>query len=286
MKSSKELKSRIKTIGETSKITKAMHMVSIVRMRKAMKAFDDDRLYFDTLKKAVAQVFAHEDEINSPYVGKAGEGKAAYIVIASDKGLAGGFNQRVLNFAYEDMKGADEKLVIAIGQKALDFFKARGMEVNSQHLDVMHHPQLDDARMIMYDVLELFDSGQVSRVRLIYTYVDKAGSHFPRALDLLPVNDGALIEECGIDNCGGSYELERYDEVVDMVVKQYLLGSIYSALVQSMVAENYERMVAMENATTSSMKMLAKLNIYYNKLRQERITSEISETSVFLLNKE
>lgn len=286
MKSGKELKSRIKSIEETSKITKAMHLVSIARMRKAMRAYDDNRLYFEALRKAVAYIFAREDEINSPYVGEAKEGRAAYIVIASDKGLAGGFNQQVLGFALEDMKDAGEKHVIAIGQKALDFFRARGIEVASSYLDIMHHPELDDARMIMYEVLELFDGGEVSKVRLVFTRLDRAGHYLPAAIDLLPVNEKALIEEVGIEGTPADYELQFYDDVVDMVVRQYLLGCVYSALIQSLVAENYSRMVAMESATNNSMKMLAKLNLYYNKLRQEKITTEIGETSAFLINRE
>lgn len=292
MKSANEIKARIKSIKETSQITKAMKMISISKMRKALVKYEANRSFNNILKKSIIEIFAHHEKTEHPYLLKREGKRTAYIVITSDKGFAGDFNHKIIELAYKDMQEVREKYIFTIGRMSYDYFANKGIKIDMDFIHITNNPTLDDARKLMYDVLDLYDKELLDEVKIVYTRVLSNSSHEAVIEKLLPLSEDYFIKEKAKEenkSLKEAQELEfngKYREVINIVIKQHILGTIYSALIQSIAAEHYSRMVAMDNATRNSKEMLIRLNLEFNKLRQEKITTEICETSVFLLKKE
>jgi F-type H+-transporting ATPase subunit gamma len=291
MKSSNEIKTRIKSIKDTSQITKAMQLISVAKMRKALIKYEANKSYNNLLKKAIIDIFSSNEEFVNPYAVKRQGNRVAYIVIASDKGMAGDYNHKVLDLAYDDMKNVKEKFVFTIGHIAYDYFAHKGINVDIEYLHIIDNPNLSDARKIMYNILDLYDRGMMDEIKIVYTTMITNSDIKPIIQKLLPLKnkDEYLdeLKEQNIEYQNNNFEFnDKLKEVIDTVVEQYILGTIYSALIQSVVAEHFKRMVAMDSATRNSKEILEKLSLEYNKLRQEKITTEIIETSVSMLRKE
>lgn len=279
MKNSNELKNRIKSVKETSQITKAMNLISIIKMRRALAKFEANKAYAQNIEEAIKEIFALKRETENIYFKKRPGNKTAYIVIASDRGLAGGYNSDVLSLASEDMKDIKIKHIYSLGVVAYEHFEKRDIIANSEYLDVMKEPILANARKIMYNMIELYKDGEVDIVKIVYTKSISLNEIAPVVKVLLPIT----VEEDEVTlNYKNDSQLEYAEDsnrTLSVIVKQYLLQTIYSALLQSEVAEHYHRMVAMDNATRNSSEILDKLKLTYNKIRQEKITTEITETA-------
>ncbi|HKL94435.1 MAG TPA: ATP synthase F1 subunit gamma [Clostridia bacterium] len=290
MKSNNEIKSRIKVVKETSQITKAMKLISTIKLKRALVKFEANKIYNRKLRKSIVDIFSSGEEFENHYSIKREGGRIAYIVIASDKGLAGDYNHKVLDLAYEDMKNVKEKYVFTIGHIAIDYFTHKGIEVDNEYQDIIENPLLADARNIMYNLLDMYNNNFIDEIRLVYTSMLSFTTSAPTVDILLPFHTrDEYLQEFKTDSeeQKTDYRLNgNSGEVIDTIVEQYILGIIYSALIQSVMAENYKRMVAMDSATRNSKEMLEKLSIEFNKIRQEKITTEITETSVSLLRKE
>jgi len=188
------------------------------------------------------------------------------------------------------MKNVKEKYVFTIGHIAIDYFTHKGIEVDNEYQDIIENPLLADARNIMYNLLDMYNNNFIDEIRLVYTSMLSFTTSAPTVDILLPFHTrDEYLQEFKTDSeeQKTDYRLNgNSGEVIDTIVEQYILGIIYSALIQSVMAENYKRMVAMDSATRNSKEMLEKLSIEFNKIRQEKITTEITETSVSLLRKE
>lgn len=290
MKSNIEIKSRIKVVKETSQITQAMKLISTIKLKRALGKFESNKTYHRKLRKSIVNIFSSVEEFENRYSHKRAGGRIAYIVIASDKGLAGDYNHKVLDLAYEDMKDKKEKYVFIIGHVAIDYFKHKDIEVDNEYQHIIENPLLADARKIVFNLLDMYNNNFIDEIRLVYTSMQSIATSTPTVDVLLPFHTREeYLAEFQTDS-----EEQKTDyrfngdsgEVVDTIVEQYILGTIYSALIQSVIAENYKRMVAMDSATRNGKEMLEKLSVEFNKLRQEKITTEITETSVSLLRKE
>lgn len=290
MKSSNELKTRIKSIKDTSQITKAMELISVAKMRKALIKLEANKSYNSLLQKTVTDILNTDEELKSIYTEKRERNRTAYIVIASDKGMAGDYNHKVLDLAYSDMSKIKEKFVFTIGHIAHDYFAHKGINIDIEYLHIIDNPTLHDARKIMYNLIGLYNRNLMDRVKIVYTERITNSDNKPVIVDLLPFNIEEFKkkdaqEEENLNPQKPEFKGDKV-EVINTVIEQYLLGTLYSALIQSVCAEHFKRMVAMDSATRNSKEILEKLSLEYNKLRQEKITTEIIETSVSMLRKE
>lgn len=278
MKSITDIKSRIKSISETRQITNAMELISISKLKRVQAKFEKNMVYFDKLKVTIKDIVAHSKDIFHKYLTKRRGTRAAYIVISSDKGLAGGYNLNVLNAAWEHMQSKEEKYVFTIGHTATDYFRRMGQNVDVEFLHVSQNPTLADARNITFDVFQLYDNNLMDEVFIVFTDMFSTGALKPEVYKLLPV-----IEE---DMTNTKLETDYlndilYDpspiEVLDFLIPQYVVGMMYTALIHASASEHKARMLAMENATINADEMLAKLKLDYNRARQEKITNELLE---------
>ncbi len=277
MRSAADISNSIKAIGQTSQITKAMKLISTSKMQKAIQRYDANLLYFNRVRAALKDILTHSRELNHTFLYQHEEGIPAYIVIAADKGLAGGYNSNVLNFAMDVMEPGN-KFIITIGQEARAFFERKKQPIDVEYLHIAQNPTLYEARNLVSDIAGMYKDNVMREVHLIYTRYYSNVKQEPVAMKLLPVDSDALKD----------VELEtHYDDelsyhpspgqVFDTLIPQYIIGLVYGALIQAFASENSARMVAMDNASRNADEMTSKLNIQMNRARQQSITSEITE---------
>ncbi|MFA5676655.1 MAG: ATP synthase F1 subunit gamma [Christensenellales bacterium] len=273
-----DIRHSIKSISETEQITRAMHLISTSKMKKAISLYEANYAHFERVQVSLKDILMHTRELEHPYVGESEGGRAAYIVIAADKGLCGGYNHNVQNLAYEHMKNRTERHILTIGQLARVFFDRRGFMVDVEFLHISQNPSLFNARGITRDILELYDNGLMDEVYVVYTKFISVLKQEPRVIKLLPVSVSNLVDiETETHYSAELYYHPTRKAVFDSLIPQYIIGLVYGCLVQSYASEQCARMTAMENATNNAEKMIGVLSLQYNTARQSAITGEISE---------
>jgi F-type H+-transporting ATPase subunit gamma len=278
MKSMGDIRHSMRAIEDTEQITKAMHLISTSKMRKALNKYASNTVHFNRVQSAMKDILLHSREITHPFIGHSEGGRAAFVVISADKGLCGGYNHNVLNFAEKYMKKSKERYILTIGQEARVYFDKRGYMVDVEFLHMSQNPSLLNARSITNDILELYTNGLMDEVYIVYTHFISTFVQEPMVLKLLPLELSNFID---VDT-EVSYEAQiayhpSAKAVFDTLVPQYIVGLLYGCLVQSFASEQCARMLAMENATKNADEMLGKLQMEYNRARQFAITNEISE---------
>lgn len=273
-----DIRHSIRSISDMEQITRAMHLISTSKMRKAIAKYETNHSHFKRVRATIKDILAHTRGLSHPYIGESEGGKAAYVVIAADKGLCGGYNHNVLNLAYDTMQKNEERYILSVGQEARVFFERKGYMIDVEFLHVAQNPSLYYARGITEDLLELFDNGILNEVYVVYTHFISAMRQEPRVLKLLPLsvsNFGDISDEMQFS--GEMVYHPSPKEVFDTLVPQYIIGLVYGCLVSSLASEHCARMIAMENATHNAEERIADLTMQYNRARQAAITAEISE---------
>ena len=274
-----ELKHRIKSIQDTHQITKAMELISVAKMRKAMLKQAASSVYFDRVRATLKDIMLHSTDIRNEYVRHRPDTRAAYIVIAGDKGLAGAFNNNVLNLAWQHIQTRPVHYVITIGQMARSFFESRDQAVDLEFTHAVTSPTLHDSRGIMRDILDLYDRNLMDEVYVVFTRMISSSVHEPTVVKLLPIEAKDIEVEAASSFRGEICYDPSPSEVLDILVPQYLVGMIYSTLIHSAASEHAARMMAMSNANKNADKMLDSLSLEYNRLRQSAITTELLDLS-------
>lgn len=278
MKNMGDIKHSMRAIGDTEQITKAMHLISTSKMKKAISSYEANSIHFNRVQAGLKDILDHTTELSHPYVGHSEGGSAAFVVIAADKGLCGGYNHNVLKFAVKQMKKNTEKYILTVGQEARAFFERKGYMVDVEFLHIAQNPSLYNARNITNDILELYETGIMSEVYVVYTKFLSALKQEPTIIKLLPVE--AKNFESIKSETKYSAEMSFHPSakaVFDRMVPQYIVGLLYGCLVQAYASEHSARMTAMESATQNAEDMLFKLSKEYNRARQAAITNEIAE---------
>ncbi len=270
--SMKDIKSRIRSMESTKQITKAMEMVAASKLRGAQDRAVSSRPYFETLYATMNDIADSTMDFVSPYLTKK-EGKTLFIVIAGDRGLAGGYNSNVLKLAWNKMQ-ACESAVLPIGKKALDFFRQHGAEILTDGYAVAGEVSVGDCFSAAKLLCRRFVAGEFTQVQLIYTHFASVLSQLPSELELLPVR----ISEHK-DRTPKKFVLYESGPlaVFDAIVPEYLGGILYGALCESVASEQAARRMAMDSATKNAEDMIDDLSLKYNRARQGAITQEITE---------
>ena len=268
----------MRAISDTRQITSAMRLISISKMQKALARREANSLHFDRVQSTMKDILIHSPGLHHSFFAKHEEGVPAYIVIAGDKGLCGGYNHNVLNYAYDIMSKQDSKVVITVGQESRVFFQRKKLEIDIEYLHIAQNPTLYSARKLTSELIDMYNNFSINEINIIYTKFLSTFKQVPRMIKLLPIEIGNY-EEVEVET---SYtgEVKYYpspETVLNILVPQYVDGLVYGALVQSYSSEHCARMMAMEAATKNADEMLAELEIELNRARQYSITSEISE---------
>jgi F-type H+-transporting ATPase subunit gamma len=264
-------------VEQTMKITGAMEMVSSNRMRRVMGHIEHNRRYFSNIRRVMKEILTTSQNISHPYLSGRTEGSRAFIVISGDKGLCGSYNASVLGLARERILECRERYIITIGNTADEYFKRRDMQPDISFLGIAQDPTLHNARMLSREVMQLYDSGMISEIHVVYTSFYDATRNRPVDFRLLPIILHDYEDVTDTDRLG---EMEYHmppQALFDMLIPQYVLGLMFGVMVQAYASEHYARMNAMHSSTSNAQEMLRSLALKYNLARQSAITNEIAE---------
>lgn len=279
MASLQDLKGRIKSINSTKQITNAMKLVSTAKLTKSKQAVFKTRPFFDKVQSTIQSIASNSQGVNSPLLKANDATKKAYIVLASDRGLAGGYNANLVKLAVKDIKSPEEAHIVAVGKKAKEQLKVKGFDTQKDIFGVSADPTYKVAKEIADHVIEVFEKGEVGEVYLTYTMFKSTIQHDPTMIRLLPVDTSKFEikdSEDGEPNDLLLYEPSQ-EEVLAYLVPHYVASVIYGAMVESSASEQGARMTAMDAATNNADEMIGKLEIVSNRARQASITQELSE---------
>jgi len=272
--STKEIKNRIRSMESTKQITKAMEMVAASKLRRAQAQVSSSRPYFEILYSTINEIVDSNRDFSSPYLTKREVKKIAYVVIAGDRGLAGGYNSNILKLVMSQIQGKDA-VVLPIGKKAVDYFgshKIPMLTVNYAEADEM---SLGDCFTVAKGLSKACLQGEFGEIYVAYTNFVSVLSQTPGSLRLLPLLRQTTGKE-GTIQSDIVYEPDAV-EVFDTIIPEYLGGVIYGALCESRASEQAARRTAMDSATQNADEMIAELSLQFNRARQAAITQEITE---------
>jgi F-type H+-transporting ATPase subunit gamma len=279
----KDVKRRIKSVESTMQITKAMQLVASSKMRRAKERAEAVHPFFEGVFQVMCDI-SRDHDFKSVFTKKKFKNSTLIIVIAGDRGLAGGFNSNVLKMASakaeEIAKTGGEVRIMAIGKKAVEYFEKRDYTLTDKYPQIAEGINLAEVMDIAENIIERFKLGEFDAVELVYTTFVSAMTQEPNMLRILPVEN--------LEYIGEKHPTTIYDpspeEVFDGIIPQFICGMLYSAIVDSYASEQAARRTAMESASDNASEMIDQLSLLYNRARQAQITQEITEISSASIN--
>ena len=272
--STKEIKNRIRSMESTKQITKAMEMVAASKLRRAQAQVLSSRPYFKILYSTIHDIVDSNQDFSSPYLTARPVKKVAYIVVAGDRGLAGGYNSNVFKLVMSQIEGKDVT-VLPIGKKAVDYFKAHNVPVLTANYAQAEDISIGDCFTMAKSLCKQYLNGQFDEIYVAYTNFISVLSQTPDTLRLLPLQHTQTGKE-GFQERDILYEPDS-TAVFDAIIPEYLGGVLYGTLCESRASEQAARRTAMDSATQNADEMIADLSLQFNRARQAAITQEITE---------
>lgn len=284
MASMRDIKRRKESVQSTGQITKAMKLVSSVKLQKAKVGAEVSKPYFEAMYNTVAAIIAKSGQMSHPFLQKNDSKVKAVILVSSNRGLAGGYNTNVVKLITKDARFTEENTVVyAVGTKGRDAMEHQGYKVAADFSEAMDEPMYSDAMNIGKEVLSRFVSGEIGEIYLVYTVFKNTIVQIPTLTKLLPIDaeDIASEAEDVSENAIDRLTLMNYEpepeEALDAIVPKYVNSLIYGGLAEAYASENGARMQAMDSATSNAEEMISDLSLKYNRARQAAITQELTE---------
>ena len=271
----KAVKLRIKSVQSTMQITKAMELVASSKLRKAKERAEVCRPYFETMHQTLVDIAQGNTDFSSVYARESGNEKRCYVLIAGDRGLAGGYNTNLFK-CLEAASVNQDFLVLPIGKKAVEYSKRNGFACVTESFGEIADVSVADCFEMANLLCGEFKKGEFGHIDLCYTKFVSMLSQQPSAIPVLPLKDLTDKQDTKSIRNLILYEPDA-SEVFDAIVPEYLAGLIYGAVCESVASELAARRTAMEAATNNAEEMIEKLNLHYNRARQASITQEITE---------
>ena len=275
----RDIKRRKSSIQSTQQITKAMKLVSTVKLQRAKANAEKSDDYFHCMYSTVQSILARTQNLEHRYLKPGEGGKKAVIVITSNRGLAGGYNSNVIKLITRGKLANEDLCIYAIGKKGKEALQ-KSYEIKADYSAAIDEPAYAEAMMICKDVLNAFAEGEISEIYLAYTAFKNTVVHIPTLLKLLPVEvakeeDGKEEQEIA-DKALMNFEPED-EEALELIIPKYITSLIYGGMVEAVASENGARMQAMDSATSNAEEMIDNLTLLYNRARQGSITQELTE---------
>lgn len=304
MANAKEIQNRIRSIQDTMKITRAMYMMSSMKLRKAKQQLENTEPYFFGLQDQISSILYHFPDMEHIYFDNRSSDNAetfkkkAYIVLTGDKGMAGAYNHNVIKEAQALCDNSNNYTLFVVGEIGRQYFLGQGYPVREDFQFTATNPSMHRARVITELIVDLYNREQIDEVYVIYTKMANSIKEEVEVRQLLPLKTHQFIkqemlekqkESFNKDDNGYDDNEEHYDndgnfliypspkKVLKKVVYNYVTGFIYGALVEASASEENARMMAMQSATDNAEEMLKDLSVQYNRVRQAAITQEITE---------
>ena len=276
MASMRDIKRRKGSIQSTQQITKAMKLVSTVKLQRAKQNAEKSQTYFHCMYNTVHSILRRTQNLEHKYLKSGESGKKAIIVITSNRGLAGGYNSNVIKLITQGELANEDLAIYAICKKGKDAL-AKNYEIRADYSDVIEDPVYAEAMKISKEVLSAFENGEISEIYLAYTGFKNTVVHIPTLLKLLPV-EVSEEEETAQEDDPVMMNFEPEDEeALNLLIPKYITSLIYGGMIEAIASENGARMQAMDAATSNAEEMIEDLTLLYNRARQGSITQELTE---------
>ncbi|MDF2815825.1 MAG: synthase subunit gamma [Paenibacillus sp.] len=277
-KGMRDIKRQIKSVQNTKQITKAMEMVAAAKLRRSQEAATAARPYAEKIQEVVNSIASGTKGIKNPILVSREIKKTGYLVITSDRGLAGGYNSNLLRKLMltirENHKSSNEYEIMVVGRRGRDYFKKRNIAILDEVTGLTDAPKFSDIKELASRAVTNYTLGVYDQLYIVYNKFHNAISQEPVLNKLLPL----VVEGNTTATVGANYEYEPSpEEVLDVLLPKYAETIIFSALLEGKASEFGARMTAMGNATKNANEMVSRLTLVYNRARQASITQEISE---------
>ncbi|MDR0886425.1 MAG: ATP synthase F1 subunit gamma [Clostridiales Family XIII bacterium] len=275
--SMQDIKHRIRSVTSIEHITSAMKLVSAAKLRRAKSAYESTTAYFHYVTEAIHDIAGSGEQVPEKYLrGTKKIRNSLYIVVTSNRGLAGSFNSSLIKAAETRMqKHTGNKYIVCVGSKGRDYFSKRDKNIIGEYMKPPESMQFIEAEDLAAPILKMYREGEIDEVIIIYSEFKSSLEQAPRALRLLPFDIKPDPDDEFHTNIV-DYE-PSVEEVFNYLVPKYVVMTIYQAIIESATCEHAARRMAMDSATDNANTMIGDLNLYYNRARQAAITSEISE---------
>lgn len=299
MANAKEIQNRIKSIQDTMKITKAMYMMSSMKLRKAKQKLEDTEPYFYGLQEQISDILLHFPDMQHLYFDNRGSDlqevvkKKGYIIITGDKGMAGAYNHNVLKEAQRLADEAEDCRMFVVGELGRQFFRNQKYAVDEEFRFSANNPSMHRARVMTEYIVDMYKKEELDEVWVIYTRMVNSMKEEVEIQQIFPLKTHQFIKQEILEQSAkghGNDDKEAADQaddwfliypsprrVLEKLVYNYVTGFLYGALVESSASEENARMLAMQSATNNAQEMLRELSVQYNRVRQAAITQEITE---------
>ncbi len=282
MASMRDIKRRKASIQSTSQITKAMKLVSTVKLQKAKGRAEETKPYFDKMYETVSGMLARSGSAGLSFGNREttdGQVRKGIIVITSNRGLAGGYNSNVVKLVTHGDFDKNNTVIYPVGRKGMESLQRQGYDCRGDYSEVMNHPLFGDAVSIGKTVIGALENGEIDEVYLAYTIFKNTVTQIPTLIKILPFSQEdtqTQMEEKQGPAAIMNYEPEEED-TLEYIIPLYMNSLIFGALTESVASENGARMQAMDSATSNAEEMIDTLGLQYNRARQAAITQELTE---------
>ena len=272
--SMKDIKLRIKSVESTMQITKAMELVASSKMRRAKERVEHSRPYFETLHETLTKIAAADPRARNPYLRRDEIKKTLLIVIAGDRGLAGGYNSNVLKQAQQE---AGDVVVLPIGKRSAEYFVHHEVPLFTQEVLLAADISVGECFQLSRQITEGYRKGEYDAVKICYTRFDSMMTQTDSTMEVLPLSIEPTEEQKAEARRSQILYKPSSEEVFSAIIPEYVAGIVYGAVCESVASELAARRTAMDAATKNAGEMIDHLNLYYNRARQSAITQEITE---------
>lgn len=280
MASMRDIKRRKAGVQSTQQITKAMKLVSTVKLQRAKTRAIQSKTYFNSMYDTVTSLLAKAGSLDDPYTSKSTNSKKAVIVLTSNRGLAGGYNSNVVKLITQGEFKKEDLEIYAIGRKGKELLERKGYEIKADFSELADGFEYADAIKVCNQVMKSFDEGEIGEIYLAYTNFKNTVSHIPTLLKLLPIVPEDLLKDADNEQEDDKLMMNfepRDEEALKMIIPKYVTSLIHGALIEAVASENGARMQAMDSATNNAEEMIGSLTLKYNRARQGSITQELTE---------
>ena len=272
--SMKDIKLRIKSVESTMQITKAMELVASSKMRRAKERVEHSRPYFETLHETLTKIAAADPRARNPYLRRDEVKRTLLIVIAGDRGLAGGYNSNVLRQAQQE---AGDVVVLPIGKRSAEYFVHHEVPLFTQEVLLAADVSVGECFQLSRQITEGYRKGEYDAVKICYTRFDSMMTQTAATMEVLPLSIEPTEQQKADARRSQILYKPSSEEVFSAIIPEYVAGIVYGAVCESVASELAARRTAMDAATKNAGEMIDHLNLYYNRARQAAITQEITE---------
>ena len=273
----KEIKTRINSVNSTKQVTKAMELVASSKMRKAKDRALAARPYFGTMYNTVKDIATNTRGVRNVFLKQREVKNRCYIVVAGDRGLAGGYNSNITKLTLSNMDGKKEK-VMTVGKKSTEFFSKRGYDI-LKSTESVEKCDYNEAIAFAQEAMDLYKKGEIDEVYIVYTEFVSPLTQNPKLLKVLPLafeEENKETKEQAAKKARVQY-LPSAEVVLGHIIPKYVSGIVYDGIIESFASEQAARRTAMSSATDNADEMLSNLELSYNRARQSAVTQEITE---------